>query len=169
MRRVAMGGQNGCADVFAMYMRLGMRMRDGDTIGEELQDGDAQMRQLCSAVGDRMMPKSKLRYETMRNRDWVQWWFRCNPLLAKGSLLHSQKHGIRPSSKLLVRTPEGQRLNSILIIACHAPSIYYITHETPQQHSMTPPCSHSLLHHALSMCWSRCASEAVLGNSALTM
>ena len=63
MPRITMGGQNGCAGVVAMYMRLGLRMRDGDTIGEELQDGDAQMRQLCSAVGDEMMPKSKLRYE----------------------------------------------------------------------------------------------------------
>jgi hypothetical protein len=28
---------------------VGMRMRDGDTIGEELQDRDARMRPLCSA------------------------------------------------------------------------------------------------------------------------
>jgi hypothetical protein len=44
---------------------VGMRMRDVDVdvIGEELQEGDARMRQLCAGVGDRTMLKFRQRNE----------------------------------------------------------------------------------------------------------
>jgi hypothetical protein len=40
-----------------------MRDVDVDVIGEELQEGDARMRQLCAGVGDKMMPKFRQRNE----------------------------------------------------------------------------------------------------------
>lgn len=66
-------GEQGESAGFGCYVyAVGMRMRDGDTIGEELQDRDARMRPLCSGVGDKMMPEVKRRYENAEKDNTTQ-------------------------------------------------------------------------------------------------